>query len=316
MVLQKESECMTKKTRLPAEVDRSLLMRKWNAIPLWARMALGAGVSLLILFGAGRFAAGYVAECEQLTFDVLGVEVKTLPSWFDGRVENQLLHPEVDGIPGRVSVLDRDLLKKLAVYYERHPWIDAVEKIEYIFPGETKPGRIAARIQLKKPLAAVKMRQTGSCYLVGVRGERLGFARDSSIAKELRLPVICFADRAPAAPGGAKWEEKIMHGFYLATLLNQEGLRAGFPHWIVMIDVQNVGDPGRCEVVLLTEESVEIRWGRTPRAEYHGRSQLRNSADKVRDLKVILGIPGALPNTLAFELYQDSCTRRLAQLEH
>jgi hypothetical protein len=225
----------------------------------------------------------------RLTFSAEGVDVRGLPPWLDEESAKRL-HGAAE-IPARIHALDRMPLEKLREYYLKNEWVAAVESIEYVLPGVEGGGGIVGRLRLRDPMCVVGLRE-GEYYFADIEGRRLGGALSALPPEKLRLPLIQWAKRV--APRGEEWgedDECVRHGFYMAALLDQAGLRTGLPHWVARIDVRNVGRGDIFEVTLVTEpgHALQLAWGRTARSEFVGkRVQEAPTKDKIIRLRQIL----------------------------
>ncbi len=250
------------------------------------------GGLVLILVGAilggGAYAARtYTHDSDTLLVRVEEISVGGLPDWLDPLSTEELLNPPPDVLPSAVHVLDRASLHRLAEYFRKNEWVRSVDRVEYVYPGSGAPGGIAGDVTLREPLCLVALKSTHEYYFMDVAGGRLGGPVSRVPESELRFPVLYWARHLPAR--GRPWaEEPIRHGHDMASLLQREGLRFGFPHWVARIEVGGVGAMDRSEILLVTENRVSLNWGRTPRSEFSGRTQFANPEQKIARLKRIL----------------------------
>ncbi|HAK96076.1 MAG TPA: hypothetical protein DCM87_14055 [Planctomycetes bacterium] len=264
----------------------------------WSPEAKGAGLMLVsaVLTGIAAHHALSIARADPgLGFSAGGVDVQGLPAWLDP--ESTAALRAASAVPGRIHVLDRAPLRRLREYYLANEWVASVERLEYAVPGAEGGGGITGRLRLRDPMCLVGLR-AGEYYFADTEGRRLGGVLSALPPADLRLPVIQWAKRVP--PRGEAWggrkefaraDEPVLHGFYIAALLAQAGLRENLPHWIARIDVRNVGRNDWSEVELVTEpgHAVRLQWGRTARSELvFGRVQESPVAEKIERLRRIL----------------------------
>ena len=264
----------------------------------WSPEAKGAGLLLVAaaLTGiAAHRASGFVHADPGLAFSAGQVDVQGLPAWLDPE-STAALRTASAGL-GRIHVLDRAPLRRLREYYLANEWVASVERLEYAVPGAEGGGGITGRLRLRDPMCLVGLR-AGEYYFADTEGRRLGGVLTALPPPDLRLPVIQWAKYVP--PRGEAWggrkefaraDEPVLHGFYVAALLTQAGLRESLPHWVARIDVRNVGRNDWSEVELVTEpgHAVRLQWGRTARSELvHGRVQEAPVSEKIDRLRRIL----------------------------
>ncbi len=269
-------------------------------IAKWSPEARGAGlllVSAVLTAIAAYHALSVVRADAGLAFGAKGVDVQGLPAWLDPESTAALRAASV--VPDRIHVLDRTPLLRLHEYYLSNEWVASIERLEYLVPGAEGGGGIAGRLRLRDPMCLVGLR-AGEYYFADTEGCRLGGALTVLPPGELKLPVIQWAKRVPPPRRGEAWgvrkefarvDEPVLHGFYIAALLAQAGLRKDLPHWVARIDVRNVGRGDWSEVELVTEpgHAVRLQWGRTARSELvNGRVQEAPASEKIERLRRIL----------------------------
>ncbi len=283
---------MSKKTK-QVKLRQGRTLREAIAVLPVGTKGLGVLIASVVVTGIAAFQAlSLVRGDARLVFSAEGVDVRGLPPWLDAGSAKRLR--AAAEIPAQIHALDRAPLQKLREYYLKNEWVASVENLEYILPGAEGGGGIVGRLRLREPMCVV-CTEKGEYYFADTEGRRLGDALAEPPPAKLRLPVIKWATRI--ASRGEAWgphrdDERVLHGFYMAALLNQAGLRAGLPHWVAWIDVRNVGrDEKSYEVMLITERGHEKRlvWGRTVRSEVVGkRVQEAPTSEKVERLRQIL----------------------------
>ena len=252
----------------------------------------GGGVLLLaaLAVGGGAFAAWrYAHDNTSLVFRVERIQLGGMPSWLDTATRDELRNPVAGILPAEVHVLDRKPLEELAAYYAAQEWVRRVDRLEYVFPGGGAPGGIVGSLTLTEPLCIVAHEPTGTFFFADCSGRRLGGPVADLPPRELRLPVITWAENLHSPERGKPWsEEKVLHGFFIAALLKDEGLRTAYRHWIAKIDVRYVGNRKRSEILLVTENRVGLQWGRSTRSGFSGRTPYASTEDKLARVRRVL----------------------------
>jgi hypothetical protein len=280
---------MAKKARKVRIRRRRSLRERLRTVPLPVKGGLVLAV-LGALAAAGALAARrHVLGAAELTFRVEEIRVDGVPEWLDPVVRESLLRPREGILPERVHVLDREPLARLAAYYEAHEWVARLHRLEYVIPGPASPGGIVGSLSLKELLCAVYSPSDRAYHLVDLEGNAMRGALERPPPAELRLPVIYGGgDVAPPAPGDVWRADSVLHGFFIAALLHEEGLRFEYPHWIAEIDVGHTERWDRSQIALRTEDRVVLQWGRSPRSGRSGRTPFAETAEKVLRLRTIL----------------------------
>ncbi len=293
---------MSKKTKAVRISSRRSLRETIAVLPVSVR-SFGIFIVSVAATGIAAYQALSMVRADpRLVFSAEGVDVRGLPPWLDAESAARLRAASL--LPVRIHALDRAPLAKLNEYYLKNEWVASVECLEYIMPGGEGGGGIVGRLRLREPLCLVGL-ASGEYYFADAEGRRLGGSIRTLPPADLRLPVIQCASRVP--PRGEAWgarreharaDEGVLHGFYMAALLSQAGLRAELPHWVAQIDVRSAGSRRSdwSEVRLVTEPGHEavLHWGRTARSEVvHGNVQEAPTGDKLERLRQILS--GARP---------------------
>lgn len=231
------------------------------------------GVALLILaVGAviGTFQLKAYVD-HRLTFlpDPPKVVLKNRPAWMTDFLADQIVASVQPPTPH--STFDQRALVNAFDILKSNPWIKSVNQVRRAYaqrPGDT----IEVDCDYRAPAALV---QWGEYYsLVDADGFKLPeqfalpqlrkimFTADG----KLNIRLIQGVKHAPPEPG-RKWI-----GEDLVTGLEMAGLLAGktAAEDVLRIDVSNFAgrqDPKEAQVVLMTRDGSEIRWGRPPSAK-------------------------------------------------
>src|SRR5262249_11509433 len=96
-------------------------------------------------------------------------------------------------MPERLPLLDEDLPRRLAEAFERHPWVEKVERVE-VCP----PGRVQVRHVYRVPVLAVPV--AGQLRAVDCHGILLPATAPPQV-----LPVFKEPAAPPQGPAGTPW---------------------------------------------------------------------------------------------------------------
>lgn len=292
----------TGRRRVKIRKRRSLVERLRTVQP-GLKGVLVLSVAAALLGGGGYAALRHARECPALWIRVEGIDIAGLPAWLDPESRKEFLNPQPDILPAEINLLDRRPLHRLSAHFQQCEWVRAVDRLEYVFPGRVAPGGIVGRLTLHEPLCVVALKPAREYFFAGARRQRLGGPLAELPDSELRLPIIHWAWKLP--PRGGPWgEEPLHHGFDIAELLEQEGLRFDLPHWIARIDVTGVGRLDRSEILLVTEHQVHLQWGRSTRSESSGRPELADTDQKIHQLRRVLAGEFGVPQDGAMNLFE------------
>lgn len=206
-----------------------------------------------------------IAKQDKYLVRVDRVHLSPPPAWLQMDIAAEAL--EDAGLAGGLSVLDADLVPRLAEALELHPWIRRVRRVEKRFPAS-----VQAEVEYRVPLATVEAGNGAPDNTLGLspvdeHAVRLP-AADLPRDMLLRLPRI--ADMGPLPLTGQPFEgPKIMGAIALVRYLRDE--------WdaLHLVAVQPLDRPEiRSDdkyylYDLITEGGTLIHWGAAPDAAPH-----------------------------------------------
>jgi hypothetical protein len=235
------------------------------------RVRVGLVVALWLLTGGG-LAAGYWRVHDyvdrKLVFPAAPPQVILLhpPVWMSDRLAEQIL--ESVRPAGTHSAFDQQMLVDMAGLLAANPWVAHVNQVRRIYANS--PGD-AVEIDCDYRAPAALVRWGESYWLVDGDGyelpeqytagqlNRIMLAADGTMS----LRVITGVRHGPAAVGAVWPGGDVAAG--LATVKVLYGQPYTEPIWAV--DVSNFDgrrDPHAAEMVLLTRQNTEVRWGQPP----------------------------------------------------
>jgi hypothetical protein len=257
----KENKSSAKPAKPKARSAEQLRLRRkitFNILVILA-LLIGAGVGILQL-------RRYVDR--RLTFlpEPPHVVLKDRPAWMTDFLADQIVSSVQPTTPH--SAFDRQALVNAYDILAANPWVKKVREVRRAYgkaPGDT----IVIDCEYRAPAALV---QWGDYYSL-VDGEGVKLPEQFTLQQlkkimftsdgRMNIRLIQGVKHPPPSPG-KKWVgEDLKAGLEMAALL------FGKPsaEEILRIDVSNFAgrlDPREAQVVLLTREGTEVRWGRPP----------------------------------------------------
>ncbi|QDV15541.1 Cell division protein FtsQ [Gimesia panareensis] len=175
-------------------------------------------------------------------------------------------------LPEKVSLLDRDLVIKIAEAFQKHPWVQKVVSVR-------KTSTVEVELQFRKPAAMVEFKQR--LLPVDNAGVLLP-PEDFSVSDARRYPVITGVESVPAGPPGNAWGDVTVTG--AAQLAEALG-----PHWKELEIVSIEAPPRMSEASslddliyrLITAGGSEIVWGRSPKSQRRGELRVDQKIGKL-----------------------------------
>ncbi len=295
---------MARKRKVRVRKRRSVAERL-RTLPGWSKSFIGVALISVLIVAGGQAARRYAVADGRLVIPIKWAEVSGLPDYLDPLSRRELAAPPEALLPERVNLLDRTPLLRIAKYYEEHPWVEAVEYFEYVFPGAGGQGGIRGSLRLVEPLCLVGWDSDRRFYFVDEAGRRLSGPIERPPDGKWRFPAVCWACNLPLPPRGMAWrDESVAHGLHVARLLKAEGLIRTYAHWVAWIDVTGVGRWNRSEVALVTENRVTLQWGRTTLSSARGRIPVARKAEKLARLKAVLSGRVVVPAGVELNLFE------------
>lgn len=175
-------------------------------------------------------------------------------------------------LPEKVSLLDRDLVIRIAEAFQKHPWVQKVVSVR-------KTSTVEVELQFRKPAAMVEFKQR----LLPVDNAGILLPpEDFSVSDARRYPVITGVESVPAGPPGNAWGDVTVTG--AAQLAEALG-----PHWKELEIVSIEAPPRMSEASslddliyrLITAGGSEIVWGRSPKSQRRGELRVDQKIGKL-----------------------------------
>ncbi len=255
--------------------SRSTSKRTPDGPSLRRRALVAAGLVLLVIGGCAGLWAGFRAlgriAATSPAYLVSREDVSLVrgPAWMTPEMRAELdlasLAPE---FPDRISLLDKDLCRRIADAYASSLWVERVEAVEKRDPRVDPDCRLVVRLKFRRPVAFI--RDGGAYCLVDEQGVRLpGRYREPVLRQCGRdgrdQPLLVLAGvEGPAPRPGQVWaSDALQAGLHVADgLTARQGV-----YGLRVVDVSNVGyrrSDARPEVTVYTANRTEIRWGKAP----------------------------------------------------
>jgi hypothetical protein len=277
----------------PSYTNRNSLMatakKKQSTSPVAARLRklfswlFGPGrLALILVLLAALFVGGAYLAWVKLKPRILGspayrigpeqVEVTPQPPWIQCDVREEVFRsPTLDG---PLSLMDDDIVERIANGFARHPWVWKVERVAKQY------GSIKVAIVYRKPVCMVKVRD--GWVPVDVEAVLLPTG-DFTPLETARYPHLLGVDREPTGLAGSRWADaRVVGGAEIAAALGDawEPMRldhieplAADPTTTAQSDPSGPSRPdgfsGRSAepfFTLVTRSGTRILWGYAPGA--------------------------------------------------
>jgi len=175
-------------------------------------------------------------------------------------------------LPEKVSLLDQELVLKIADAFQNHPWVQKVVSVQ-------KTNTVEVEVIFRKPAAMIALNQ--NLFPVDNDGILLP-PEDFSVSDARRYPIITGIRSMPEGSPGSPWGDLTVKGAaHLAEALG--------PHW-KELDIVSIEAPPRTTAKLSLDDLVyrlittggsEIVWGRSPKSQRRGELRVDQKIGKL-----------------------------------
>ena len=234
-------------------------------------VALFAGAALLWRHVRETVLAGpdYRVAMEQFV-------VTPPPVWIVTPVRDEAIrNASLDGGP---SVLDEDLVQRVAQAFSAHPWVERVERVE-----KRHPARVEIALVYRRPVCMVELPggagPEGGLYPVDAGGMVLPTA-DFSPLEAQKYPRLVGITSLPLGAAGTSWgDARVAGGAAIAAAL----LDCWTELKLARIEPASPS-PGEEDIAydLYTEAGTRIVWGRAPNGPTPGEAPAEAKVAKLR----------------------------------
>lgn len=256
-------------------------------------------LSLVVAAGAGGYWAWprlrpVVVSSGQYMLTVGNLHVTPPPEWIRADVKTEVVRQS--GLDGQLSILDDDLLPRIAAAFEFHPWVEKVSQVR----KQSGP-RVDVRVVYRRPVAMVRLAGQRDLDLIPVdaRGVRLP-SEDFSPTEKLRYPRLSEIRDQPLV-GQAWTEPRLLGALRLAALLEEVWEKLGLKE----IAASESADPTLglpVEYNLYTHNGAHIWWGHAPgnknSAESHDAEKLSELTQIIEKWTESNDVPGSDPQVI------------------
>jgi hypothetical protein len=201
------------------------------------------------------------------------VEISRQPPWIRTDIRSEVFRDA--SLDGPLSIMDPDLVERVANAFSLHPWISEVR-------GVTKrhPASIKVDLEYRLPVCMVEgpRRRLSPVDSEGILLPR----KDFSPLEAGKYPLLTGIDTVPVGPEGTNWgDARVLGGAEIAAVLGPVWSELGLER-IVPSPALDIERPDETIYELFTKGGTRIVWGRAPSCDMPGEVP---AADKVERLK-------------------------------
>jgi len=173
-----------------------------------------------------------------------------------------------------LSIMDEDLVERIANAFSLHPWVAKVRRVTKHFPAQVR-----VELDYRRPVLMVQV--PGGLLPVDVEGVLLPARGDFSPIEARRYPRLVGVDTTPIGPVGTRWgDARVLDAAEIAAAFGPAWQQLGLDR-IVPSALVEVGYGDEYTYELVTKAGTRVSWGRPPGAEMPGEL---SATDKVARL--------------------------------
>ncbi len=182
------------------------------------------------------------------------VEITPPPEWVRSDVKSPALRDA--GFDDRVSLLEPDLVERIARAFSLQPWVAEVVRVQKSYPA-----RITVELRYRRPVCMVEV--PGGLYAVDIEGVVLP-SQDFSPLEARDYPRLSGITSTPLGPVGTAWgDPRVVGGARIGAAL--------LPHWkglglarIVPLDGAGGSSLEAIEYEIHSRSGTRLVWGHAP----------------------------------------------------
>jgi hypothetical protein len=202
------------------------------------------------------------------------IRITPVPPWIRADVKAEALRDS--SLDEKLSMLDEQLVERLARAFAMHPWVARVERI-----AKQYPGRVSIELVYRRPTAMVEV--PGGLFPVDEAGVLLP-SGDFSTADVGNYPRVAGIETQPLGPAGSSWGDRnVADGAKIAAAL-REYWHAWRLHSIrpaaAFHDQRRVG---QSQFEIVTQAGTVIPWGHAPGSETTGELPLAEKLSRLKE---------------------------------
>ncbi len=274
------------------------------------RMAAAAVIVLSAIGGVAFLWSSWGPRIVQQPGFRLGTEsivmVPPQPEWIASDIQGEAMR---DSRLEEASLLDRDLIERVAQAFRLHAWVAEVEQV-----AKQHPSRIVVKLRYRRPAAMVEVVKEGRRGLLPIDAEGVLLPPGDFAPNEVRNYLRIVVDNAgPAGPVGTAWGDERVHGAARIAV----ALETMWKDWKLyrihcLTSADQIGATDH-QYELLTEQGTKFVWGRAPGKEAPGETV---ASEKIAQLTAYIAGHGNLDSAAGGLDLRDSAahSRRIQSL--
>jgi hypothetical protein len=212
---------------------------------------------------------------QQYRLQTSQIEITPPPRWVPADLAEQVARRA--GLPNELSLLDKDITRRVAEAFERHPWVKGRVRV-----STAVPARMRVELEYREPVAMVRVVSPAGLFPIDEEATLLPSA-DFAPAEIPKYPLIDNVKLPPSSAEGSVWKQDgVIAAARLAVLLK--------PYW-QQFGLQSIRVPDNSDNELAWEElnlqlatrgGSRVIWGRTPGSKHPGELPAEKKIERIK----------------------------------
>ncbi len=203
------------------------------------------------------------------------IEITPPPRWVPADLAEQVARRAE--LPDEISLLDKDITRRVAEAFERHPWVKGRVRV-----STSVPARMRVELEYREPVAMVRVASTKDLYPIDADATLLPSA-DFAPAEIPKYPLIDNVATAPRSAEGTAWKDvSVVAAARLAVLLKPYWQQFGLQSIRVPEGSNNQLAWDDLNLQLATLGGSRVIWGRAPGAKHPGELPAEKKIERIK----------------------------------
>jgi len=213
----------------------------------------------------------HVLSSEQYLLTPQNVRITPPPSWIHGDIRTEVFRDA--SLDGPLSILNDDLVSRIADAFSLHPWVKRVLRV-----SKHHPAGVRVELEYRRPVCMVQV--PGGVHAIDSEGVVLP-GDDFSPVEASRYPRLGGINTEPLGPVGTRWGDPVVLGAaQIAAAFGDDWYALGLDR--ILPSVAVAGRMDRYAYELVTRGGTRFPWGCPPGDELAGEVP---AAEKLARLK-------------------------------
>ena len=212
---------------------------------------------------------------QQYRLQTAQIEITPPPRWVPTDLAEQVARRA--GLPDELSLLDKDITRRVAEAFERHPWVKGHVRV-----STSVPARMRVDLEYREPVAMVQVASAAGLFPIDAEATLLPSA-DFAPAEIPKYPLIINVKTSPRGAEGTVWKDaSVVASARLAVLLKPYWQQFGLQSIRVPENSDNQVAWEDLNLQLATKGGSRVIWGRAPGAKHPGELPADKKIDRIK----------------------------------